>query len=127
MIDENISLTRFANLLSFYSKEKRFNNISKHGLKYLSIPEIATARIEEAGILLIDRETQSSPLTIDINGHVNNKLVMNFIDIAHRQKGWYKLIRFNKSEDISASIEIEGFKSKFVKTPDELSQLLLTY
>ena len=126
-IDENISLTRFANLLSFYSKEKRFNNISKHGLKYLSIPEIATARIEEAGILLIDRETQSSPLTIDINGHVNNKLVMNFIDIAHRQKGWYKLIRFNKSEDISASIEIEGFKSKFVKTPDELSQLLLTY
>ena len=26
-IDENISLTRFANLLSFYSKEKRFNNI----------------------------------------------------------------------------------------------------
>ncbi len=126
-IDENISLTRFANLLSFYSKEKRFNNISQHGLKYLSIPEIATARIEEAGILLIDREMQASPLTIDINGHVNNKLVMNFIDIAHRQKGWYKLIRFNKSEDISASIEIEGFKSKFVKTPDELSQLLLTY
>lgn len=126
-IDENISLTRFANLLSFYSKEKRFNNISKHGLKYLSIPEIATARIEEAGILLIDREMQASPLTIDINGHVNNKLVMNFIDIAHRQKGWYKLIRFNKSEDISASIEIEGFMSKFVKTPDELSQLLLTY
>ena len=70
---------------------------------------------------------QASPLTIDINGYLKNKLVMNFIDIAHRQKGWYKLIRFNKSEDISASIEIEGFKSKFVKTPDELSQLLLTY
>ena len=28
-IDENISLTRFANLLTFYSGEEKFNKISK--------------------------------------------------------------------------------------------------
>lgn len=126
-IDENISLTRFANLLTFYSDKKRFNNISKHGLRYLSIPEIATARIEEAGVLIIDREMQTPPLTININGSMNNHLVIEFINIAHKQEGWYKLIRLNESENVSASIEIDGFKSKSVVTPKALGELLLTH
>ena len=126
-IDENISLTRFANLLAYYSGEEKFNKISKHGLRYLSIPEIATARIEEAGILLVDREIQTPPLTININGDKNNKQVRNFLEIARKQKGWYKLIRLNKSKEISASIEIDGFKSRIVKTSKELNELLRTH
>jgi len=126
-IDENISLTRFANLLTYYSGEEKFNKISKHGLRYLSIPEIATARIEEAGILLVDRETQTPPLTININGHKDDKRVRNFLKIARKHKGWYKLIRLNKSREISASIEIDGFKSRLVKTPKEINELLLTH
>ena len=126
-IDENISLTRFANLLAYYSGEEKFNKISKHGLRYLSIPEIATARIEEAGILLVDREIQTPPLTININGYKDNKQVRNFLNIARKQKGWYKLIRLNKSKEISASIEIDGFKSKIVKTSKELNELLRTH
>ena len=126
-IDENISLTRFANLLAYYSREEKFNKISKHGLRYLSIPEIATARIEEAGILLVDREIQTPPLTININGDKDNKQVRNFLEIARKQKGWYKLIRLNKSKEISASIEIDGFKSRIVKTSKELNELLRTH
>jgi len=126
-IDENISLTRFANLLAYYSGEEKFNKISKHGLRYLSIPEIATARIEEAGILLVDREIQTPPLTININGDKDNKQVRNFLEIAHKQKGWYKLIRLNKSKEISASIEIDGFKSRIVKTSKALNELLRTH
>ena len=126
-IDENISLTRFANLLAYYSGEEKFNKISKHGLRYLSIPEIATARIEEAGILLVDREIQTPPLTININGDKDNKQVKNFLEIARKQKGWYKLIRLNKSKEISASIEIDGFKSRIVKTSKALNELLRTH
>ena len=126
-IDENISLTRFANLLAYYSGEEKFNKISKHGLRYLSIPEIATARIEEAGILLVDREIQTPPLTININGDKDNKQVRNFLEIARKQKGWYKLIRLNKSKEISASIEIDGFKSRIVKTSKALNELLRTH
>ena len=126
-IDENISLTRFANLLAYYSGEKRFNKISKHGLKYLSIPEIATARIEEAGILLIDREIKTPPLTININGYEENQQVKDFLNIAHKQRGWYKLIRLNKSKEISASIEIDGFKSRLIRTSKEMNELLLTH
>ena len=126
-IDENISLTRFANLLAFYSGEERFNKISKHGLRYLSIPEIATARIEEAGILLVDKEIQTLPLTININSQRNDGPMLNFLKIAHRQKGWYKLIRLNKSQKTSASVEIDGFKSRLVNTSKELNELLLTH
>ncbi len=119
-MDENIALTRFANLLSYYSEKQRFTKIAKHGMRYLSIPEVATARMEEAGILLIDREMLATPLTITISGSQDNPLVNEFINIAHRQEGWYKLIKLNQSETVSASIEIDGIKSKQVTTPEKL-------
>ena len=123
-IDENISLTRFANLLSFYSNKPLFKNMTKQGLHYLCIPEVATARMEEAGILLIDREVLTSPLTININGNKEDAIVKEFINIAHRHEGWYKSIRFNESETNSASIEIDNFKSRAVTSTEELKRLL---
>jgi uncharacterized protein YyaL (SSP411 family) len=123
-IDENISLTRFSNLLSHYSDNPLFKKMTKHGLRYLSIPEVATARMEEAGILLADREILSTPLIININGNRNSAIVREFINIAHRHEGWYKLIKLNSSDTVSASIEIEGFKSISVSTSDELLRLL---
>jgi uncharacterized protein len=123
-MDENIALTRFAKLLSYYSEKQRFAKIAKHGMRYLSIPEVATARMEEAGILIIDREMLTTPLTITISGSQDDPLVKEFINIAHRQKGWYKLIKLNQSETVSASIEIDGFKSKSVNTTERLIQLL---
>lgn len=123
-IDENIALTRFANLLSYYSDKQRFQRIAKHGMRYLSIPEVATARMEEAGILIIDREILTPPLTISISGNHNNPIVNEFKKIAHRHEGWYKSVRLNESNTISASIEIDGIKSKPVTTPERLRQLL---
>jgi uncharacterized protein len=123
-IDENISLTRFTNLLYHYTGEQLFKKITNQGLRYLCIPEVATARMEEAGILLIDREVLSTPLTININGNKNDSMVNEFINIAHRHEGWYKLIKLNSSKTISVSVEIEGFKSKAVTTPDDLRRLL---
>ena len=123
-IDENISLTRFANLLFHYQNKALFKKITNHGLHYLYIPEVATSRIEEAGILLLDRESLSSPLTINITGRKNNPTVREFINIAHRYHGWYKLIRFTESEKLSASIEIDGYKSKPISSVETLKQLL---
>jgi uncharacterized protein YyaL (SSP411 family) len=123
-IDENISLTRFSNLLSHYSDKPLFKNMTKQGLRYLCIPEVATARMEEAGILLIDRETLTAPLIFHINGKRNDSMVNEFINIAHRQEGWYKLIKIKETETASVSIEIEGFKSKPVTTPENLKKLL---
>jgi len=123
-IDENIALTRFTNLLAYYSDKQGYTKIAKHGLRYLAIPEVATARMEEAGILLIDREMLSTPLTITINGNQNNPIVKEYKNIAQRQEGWFKLIKFNQSDTVSASIEIDRIKSKPVTTPERLRQLL---
>ncbi|GJM05824.1 MAG: hypothetical protein DHS20C09_18200 [marine bacterium B5-7] len=123
-IDENISLTRFANLLSYYSDEPLFSKMAKHGLRYLCIPEIATSRMEEAGILLIDREMSSTPLTIRIHGKRYDPVLKAFIKIAHRNPTWYKLIKVNSSTSASASIEIDGIRSKAVTSPEKLQRLL---
>lgn len=123
-IDENISLTRFSNLLHYYAEDQQYANIAKQGLRYLSIPEIATARMEEAGILLIDREMSFQPLTITINGKRHDPVMNDFIKIAHRHHGWYKLIRLSSSGPVSASIEIDHIKSKPVTTADSFQRLV---
>lgn len=123
-IDENISLIRFANLLSHYSNKASLKKMTIHGLRYLYIPEVATARMEEAGILLLDRETLTSPLTININGNRNDATVKEYIKIAHRYHGWYKLTRLTESETASASIEIDGYKSKQIMSTEQLKRLL---
>jgi uncharacterized protein YyaL (SSP411 family) len=123
-IDENISLSRFANLLSYYTDKSEFKKMTKHGLRYLCIPEVATARMEEAGILLIDREMLSTPLTIHIYGKKGDLVVNDFINIAHRHQGWYKLIVLHSSETVSATVELDGFRSLAVTTAEKLQQLL---
>jgi uncharacterized protein len=123
-IDENISLTRFANLLSCYNDKPKLKKMAKQGLRYLCIPEVATARMEEAGILLIDREVSSPPLTINIYGDRNNPLVNEFKTIAHRHNGWYKLINLFQSKLAYASIEIDGIISRPVTTAEKLRNLL---
>lgn len=55
-IDENISLCRFSNHLYYVTKHLRFKEMSAHCLRYLMKIEVATARQEEAGILLADEE-----------------------------------------------------------------------
>jgi uncharacterized protein YyaL (SSP411 family) len=123
-IDENISLTRFANLLSYYIDKPILKKITRQGLRYICIPEVATARMEEAGILLIDREILASPLTINIKGRRDDSTVKEFINIAHRHEGWYKLLTFTESETVSASIDIDNFKSKPVTSIENFKRLL---
>tara|TARA_R110000782_G_scaffold147196_10_gene240010 strand:+ start:1015 stop:2340 length:1326 start_codon:yes stop_codon:yes gene_type:complete len=123
-IDENISLTRFSNLLSYYSDDREFTKMAKHGLRYLCIPEVATARMEEAGILLIDREMSSAPLIITISGKRYDPVFKEFVNIAQRNTGWYKLIKVSSGASASAAIEIDGIKSKAVTSPEKLQQLL---
>lgn len=123
-IDENISFIRFVNLLSYYSSNPLFKKIINHGLRYLYIPEVATARMEEAGILLLDREILTPPLTINIKGNKNHTTIKEYISITHRYPGWYKLLKFTESDINSVSIEIDGYKSKQITSTGKLKKLL---
>lgn len=91
-IDENISLTRFANLLFHYTGQSRFKEISKHGLRYLITPRIANARQEDAGILLVDNELSEAPKRIVIIGEKNEPETRLLHQTALQSFGWYKKI-----------------------------------
>ena len=91
-VDENICLSRFLNLLHHYSGNDRYLAQARHGLAYLARPEVATARIEEAGILLLDEELASTPLTITIAGHSEDSRTRRLREAALRHFGWYKVI-----------------------------------
>ena len=91
-IDENICLSRFLNLLHYYLDEESFLCLARHGLAYLSTPEVATSRIEEAGILLLDEELNTTPLKIHIIAKDSPGGAAKLAEKALRYFGWYKVI-----------------------------------
>ncbi len=93
-IDENIALARYANLLTFYTKDKCHREIAEHAMRYLVQPEIATARIEEAGILLADHELRHTPRRIVITGGATDPRAKTSFLAALRRFGWYKCLHW---------------------------------
>lgn len=67
-IDENIALGRFANLLHRYTGDSRHRRIAEHALSYLAHPKVATSRLTEAGLLLLQHEMQTEPLHLTVVG-----------------------------------------------------------
>ncbi len=96
-IDENICASRFFNLLHYYCGKSDYLDMARHGLRYLAIPQIATSRMEEAGILLLDQELSSTPLKIIIIGDKNDRKAMKLLQTALRTFGWYKVIQWQDS------------------------------
>jgi len=140
-IDENISLTRFANLLFHYTGQIRFKEISKHGLRFLSIPQIATARQEEAGILLVNAELNKAPIHIVIIGDKNDPQTEILYQAALRSYNWYKKIecfeentslpedsevKLNENEHYPVAYVLNEFHcSKPIYEPDILNRMIL--
>ncbi|MEE8321268.1 MAG: hypothetical protein V3R68_05445 [Gammaproteobacteria bacterium] len=127
-IDDNISVTRFFNLLSFYSGKEKYRDHARHGLCYLSIPQVATARLEEAGILLIDHELSETPLEITIHGDKADPDANALFQIALREFGWYKLIKWKNhipaNENVSLDNKTTTHASAFVKKEDYSSSVI---
>jgi len=65
---ENISLTRFANLLARYTNSPSHRDVAKLALAYISQPRIALATITEPGILLAADEGARDPLHVTVVG-----------------------------------------------------------
>ena len=125
-IDENISLTRFFNLLSFYTGNPDYKKLALHGLRYLVIPQVATARMEEAGILLAEEELNTSPTKIVIHGGKHDPDAEKLFKTALRNFGWYKLISWDEKKYTKAyaTISKEHYQSKPVYNVDKLAWLI---
>lgn len=93
-IDENICLGRFFNLLHHYSGDNQLLELARHAMRYLSAPQVALARPEEAGILLFDEELASTPLKITIMANRNDGKTHELLAQSLRAYGWYKVIHW---------------------------------
>lgn len=93
-IDENMSLTRFVNLLYHYTGEKRYREMAEHGMRWLATETIATSRLTEAGILLADREMAEDPTHLTVIGAKSDGAAKALYDTARQVQGWYKRIEW---------------------------------
>lgn len=68
IIDENIALTRYFNLLARYGGRAQDRNRAEQAMKWLATPEIALSRLTEAGILLVAYEIANDPVHLTVVG-----------------------------------------------------------
>lgn len=69
VMEENVRVARFYNLLYHYSGEKNFKVLADEAMRYLATPDVARKRkILVAGILLADRELATTPDHVTIIG-----------------------------------------------------------
>ncbi|UXI70000.1 DUF255 domain-containing protein [Tahibacter amnicola] len=93
-IDENLSVTRFTNLLSRYSGSATHKDMAAHALSWLAQPSIALERLTEAGILLADQEVHSDPLHLTVIGpHADGRSKVLF-STTQQLPGWYKRVEW---------------------------------
>ena len=90
LLEENIALSRFANLLSRYSGDAHQRDIATHAMRYLADPKIALASITEAGILLADDEIARDPLHLTVVGSRSDADAAVLFAGIQRIPGWYK-------------------------------------
>lgn len=93
-IDENISLARFANLLFHYTGNAEYKEMSEHAMHFLGREDIATARLTEAGILLIDKELATDPIHITVIGDKKDAVAEDLFIAALNKTSWYKRVEW---------------------------------
>jgi uncharacterized protein YyaL (SSP411 family) len=95
LLDENVALARFTNLLFHYSANKDFKTMAERCMRYLATPEIAHERkILIAGILLCDRELNSDPAHITIVGAKADPQARLLFQAANRYPLSYKRVEW---------------------------------
>lgn len=72
VLDENIKLARFFNLLYHYSGDIQFKNEAKYIMQYLASRDIALDSISEPAILIADLELAEDPVHFTVVGAKNN-------------------------------------------------------
>ncbi len=94
-IDENVSLSRFANLLYAYTGDAELRTMADRSMKYLAAPQIAGKRAwAVGGILLADEELTAEPIHITIVGPKNDPAAKALFQTALSWPAGYKRIEW---------------------------------
>jgi hypothetical protein len=95
LLDENVMLANFANLLNRYTGKKSYENMAKEAMRYLATPEIAESRHTlVAGVLLADEELAADPMHATIIGAKSDPGALALFQSAIRYPSGYKRIEW---------------------------------
>lgn len=93
-IDENIALARLAMLVDHYTGNEAYRKIAERAMRYMATPDIALARLTEAGILLVDYEMANDPTHITVVGKKDDPQAIRLFKTAITYPGGYKRIEW---------------------------------
>lgn len=100
LLDENVPLARFSNLLFHYSGKDEYKKMAENCMRYLATPEIAHFRkMLVAGILLCDRELANAPAHITIVGHKSDPQARLLFIAANKYPVSYKRVEWLDSKE----------------------------
>ncbi|MFQ5610155.1 MAG: hypothetical protein ACE5F8_07790, partial [Woeseiaceae bacterium] len=88
-IDENISVTRFLNLLSHYTGNVTWRDAAEHGMRYLATEPVALRRFEETGVVLAAFELANDPAHFTVIAGKQETQGQDLYAVTRRQPGWY--------------------------------------
>jgi uncharacterized protein len=107
-LEENIRVTRFLNLLAHYSGQRDFLEQARHGMRFLSRPEIVKTAFEESGILLADNALARDPLHVTVVGNKDDPAAAALFAIAIAQPGAYQRIEWwDRREGLLPNPDVE--------------------
>jgi len=94
-VDENVGVTRLANLLHHYTGKAEYTQIAEHAMRFLAAPGVADRRgFLVAGALLADREIGAAPLHLAIVGRKSDPAARALFATALRQPVPYKRVEW---------------------------------
>lgn len=95
LLDENVMLARYANLLYRYVGKDSYKDMAKEAMRYLATPEIALSRhVLVAGILLADMELAEDPAHITVIGGKSDPGAQALFQAAIKCPSPYKRIEW---------------------------------
>jgi uncharacterized protein YyaL (SSP411 family) len=83
--EENVALTRFANLLHHYTGQATYKRLSEHAMRYLASEQVADSAHPSAGILIANDELARNPVQVIIVGRRNDPIAqkLQLAALAH--------------------------------------------
>lgn len=91
--DENVAVARVANLLSHYSGDSTYHQMSEQAMRYLAAPAIAQ-RLPVASVLLADYEVGRPPLHLTVVGPKDDPAAKDLFLAALRYPALYKRLEW---------------------------------
>jgi hypothetical protein len=100
LLEENVNVARFANLLFHYTGNKAYHAMAESAMRYLAVPEVARKRtVYVAGILLADDEIGMDPPHVTVVGSKKDFAARSLFQAALKYPASYKRVEWWDPEE----------------------------